>query len=327
MKRRSSIASSLALLFLLIILGFAWFNRNDIYDWFRLRSYQPNSHVVRLAKNDTMTPNAKRMFYINHPSIEDKASFNNNCPNDGGEQTIILGCYHGSQTGIYLYSVSDPKLNGVEEVTAAHETLHAVYDRLSPEDKNYVDNLLTNYYKNDLHDKRILATIATYQKTEPNDVVNEMHSIFGTEVDNLPTALENYYKQYFTNRHKVVGYARRYQKAFTDNQSQASKYYAQIKNIEKQLGGIKLQIDAQETALITESRQLDAERHNVDPNSFNAGVRQYNAKVGTYKALLNQYNSLIDQHNQLIAKYLALNTETNQLFKELDSRSASVAAQ
>jgi hypothetical protein len=328
MKKKGSIASSLVLLGLLTALALTWFNRNTIYDSFRLRNYQPNSKISQLADDATMTSYSKHMFYINHPVVEDKTGFNQDCPNDGGEQTIILGCYHGNQHGIYLYSVSDPKLNGVEQVTAAHETLHAIYDRLSPKDKAYVDNLLLNYYHNTLKDRRLLDTIASYQKTEPNDVVNEMHSVFGTEVVSLPPALEAYYAKYFSNRQKIAGYAQKYQQTFTNNQGLADKYFAQIKSIEQQLSSLKGQIDTQESSLATQGHQLNAQsRQSNDPQAYQTAVNQYNAQVESYRALISKYNGLIDQHNNLVAKYLAINTETNQLIKELDSRSSSLATQ
>jgi len=328
MAKKGQLTSLFFSLLLFVGLLTAWLNRYAIYDWWRLRGYQPSSQVAQLAVTDTMTTYARHMFYVNRPSVESKADFNQSCPNNGGEQTIVLGCYHASETGIFLYSVTDPKLNGVEQVTAAHETLHAIYERLSSKQRNYVDGLLEDYYQHDLKDKRLLATIASYKKTEPNDVVNEMHSVFGTEAANLPPALETYYRQYFTNRKQIATYAQKYQQTFTNNQSLASKYLAQIKTFEQQLTGLKSQIDAEESRLRTEDQKIESERHTTtDVNAFNAEVISYNAEVRTYRGLIQQYNNLIDEHNSLVSKYQAITVETNQLIQELDSRSASVSSQ
>ena len=35
----------------------------------------------------------------------------------------------------YIYNVNDERLNGLKEVTAAHEMLHAAYERLPESDK------------------------------------------------------------------------------------------------------------------------------------------------------------------------------------------------
>ncbi|HXR49437.1 MAG TPA: hypothetical protein VN778_00200, partial [Verrucomicrobiae bacterium] len=167
------VAALLILLVWLVVLGTAAANRNNIYDWWQLRGYRAPSTVAGLATQDTMTSYARKLFYVNHPAIEDKATFGNKCPNNGGEQTIVLGCYHSDEAGIFLLGVNDPRLAGVEEVTAAHEMLHAAYDRLGTADRNNVDALLMDYYNHDLHDQRLLNTIAAYKKSEPHDLVNE----------------------------------------------------------------------------------------------------------------------------------------------------------
>ncbi len=319
----------LSLIFLAAVLV-AWANHQSIYDWIRLRGYEPPIKVAQLASDDTMTSYARHMFYINHPQIEGQATFNQDCPDDGGEQTIVLGCYSGNQTGIFLYSINDPKLAGVEQVTAAHEMLHASYDRLSQKEKEHINQLLQEFYLHNLNDKRVKATIESYKKSEPNDVVNEMHSVFGTEVPKLTPELEAYYNKYFLNRSKVVAYAQKYQSTFTNNKALADKYAAQIKDIEQQLAIMKQQIDNSETALRNENLQLESDRASLNSsnvNSFNNRVDQYNAKVQTYRTLISNYNDLIETHNNLVIKYRAITVETNQLIQELDSRSAKVNAQ
>lgn len=328
MKTNRKFGSLISTTILFVGLLVVYLNRIAIYDWWRLRDYQPSQRIAQLVTADTMTDYAKHMFYINRPEILGKAEFNQKCPNDGAEQTIVLGCYHDKQTGIYLYSVTDPKLDGVEQVTAAHEVLHAAYERLSSKDRQYVNSLLQDYYQNELKDKRILQTIEAYKKSEPNDVVNEMHSIFGTEVSKLPAALEDYYSKYFQDRSKIVGFAQRYQQAFLNSQAKADSYLAQIKKIEQQLASMKRQIDSEEAKLQAESSQIEAERQTAtDADSFRRRVIAYNAEVQSYRNLITTYNSLIEQHNSLIDQYEALAVETNQLIKQLDSRSSSVSSQ
>ncbi|HSX53348.1 MAG TPA: hypothetical protein VLF90_03185 [Patescibacteria group bacterium] len=318
----------ITLLVLLALLVFVWLKHNAIYDWFQLRNYSAPAQVVQLATDTTMTSQTTHLFYVNHPAIESSSDFNASCPNNGGEQTIILGCYHNPQRGIFLFSVSDPQLNGVMQVTAAHETLHAIYDRLSTKERNYVDGLLQDYYQHDLHDQRLLDTIAAYKKSEPKDVVNEMHSVFGTEVSNLPPALETYYAQYFTNRAKIVSYSQQYQAAFSSRKAQADNLLQQIKALEQQLSTLKAQIDSQESDLRAKRQAIDSERGNItDVQAFNAQVDDYNSQVTLYQAKVATYNQLVNQHNQLRDQYQAIAVEETQLFKELDSQSSTVSSQ
>src|SRR5690349_20404233 len=106
--------------------------------------------------------------------------------------------------------------------------LHAAYDRLSAKDRTYVDGLMLDYYHHDLHDQQLLDTIASYQKSEPNDVTNEMHSVFGTEADNLPAPLEQYYKKFFDNRQKTVAYSTGYEQEFTSRKAAVAAYDQQL---------------------------------------------------------------------------------------------------
>jgi hypothetical protein len=312
------------------LLLFAWLQRNAIYDWFRLYGYSPPAEVVQLADDTTMTDDSRHLFYVNKPAILDKVEFNASCPNNGGEQSIVLGCYHTRQTGIFLYDVDDPKLHGVKQVTAAHEALHAIYERLSGKERARIEGLLTNFYQNGLNDERVKKIINTYKITEPNDVVNEMHSIFATEIAVLPEELETYYKKFFINRKQIVNYASKYQKTFIDNQAKLTQIKVQIDTTKKQLDSLRSQIDTMETNLVNESRSLERQRDGVDAASaaaFNAQVESHNRAVQTYRGLISQFNNLIVEYNNLVEQYQAIAVETNQLYQELNSRSPTVTAQ
>lgn len=293
--------------------------RQAIFDWYQLRNYQAPATVAALADATTMTAKSRHNFYVNHPQVQDKDAFNKSCPDNGGEQTIVLGCYLPPQRGIYVYDVDDPQLKGVQEVTAAHEMLHSAYDRLSSKDRATVDGLLKNYYEHDLHDERLLATMESYKQTEPNDLVNEMHSIFGTEVANLPPALEAYYKQYFTDRKAVVRFAEQYQQAFTSRQEQ-------ITNYDRQLQSLKKQIDEGQASLSSQSKALDSLRDSLnrllasgDTASYNAQVSGFNAQINRYNALVAQTKAKIAEYNELVAKRNDVATETRNLSQELNS--------
>ncbi len=328
MIKRRGLRNALTTGILLAALLFGWFNRLAIYDWFRLRNYKAPSDIVALADADTMTSFAKHILYVNHPLVENRADFNSNCPNNGGERTIILGCYHTHEMGIFVYQVGDTKLNGVEQVTLAHETLHAIYERLSPYDKSRVNAMLEDYFRNGLTNSRITNTIAAYKKFEPNSLDDEMHSIFGTEVGNLPPKLEEYYSKYFKNRSTVVAFSTKYQSIFNGRKAEAAALLAKIHFNEQQLASLRTQIDSMQQSLETQSQDLNNRRHtNQDISSFNSQVAAFNEQVSKYKDLVAEYNQLIAQHNDLVNQYNAINIETNQLLNELNSRSPAVTTQ
>ncbi len=320
----ASIGVFVMLVLWLGLLGWAVFNRQNIFDWWQLQHYQAPVAVSELAVQDTLTDYAHKVFYVNHPSIDDKTTFASKCPNNGGEQTIVLGCYHGDQAGIFLLSVSDPRLNGVEQVTAAHEMLHAAYDRLSGSNRKQVDAWLMDYYQHSLHDKRILDTIAAYKKSEPNDWVNEMHSVFGTEIAGLPQNLETYYQRYFTDRSQVTKFAANYQAEFTSRQAAVARDDAQLARLKAQITALEADLKGRQAQINSEQDRLVELRNSNNIRAYNAGVPAYNQSVDAYNVEVNELQTLIDQYNQLVTSRNATALEQNQLVKELTTKVAPI---
>jgi hypothetical protein len=301
----------------IVFLGWAVLNHQKVYDWWHLRGYTPPTAIKNLAAQDTMNDYAKRIFYVNEPIIEAKSAFSEKCPADGGEKTIVLGCYHSDQAGIFILNVDDPRLDGVEEVTAAHEMLHAAYDRLSKSERGHVDAMLQDFYDNGLTDERIKSTINSYKTTEPDDLVNEMHSIFGTEVANLPAPLEAYYKKYFTDRQQIAAFAAKYQSEFTSRKAQVAQYDAQLAGMKTQINNLEADLNAKQAQIDAEQSRLNSLRSSGDIDGYNAGVPGYNYLIDQYNAEVAQVKDLINQYNSLVETRNAVALEEGQLVKEL----------
>ncbi|MCW1907828.1 MAG: hypothetical protein KIH63_000620 [Candidatus Saccharibacteria bacterium] len=307
--------ATITALLLLAVTGWAWLNRLAIYDWFRLRDYTPPAVIVQLATDTTMKDSARNLFYVQHPSIEGKTTFNEHCPR--GEQTIVLGCYV-SKVGIYIYDVTDARLEGIEQVTAAHELLHAAYERLSKANKDKIGASLKATYQT-LGNARITETIEQYQVAGA-DITNELHSILATEVRNLPPELETYYQRYFTDRSAIVGFSEQYEQAFVALKNQVEAY-------DQELEALKAQIDANEQNLTAQGAAIEADRARLDSllaanqvGAYNAAIPAFNAKVRAYNALVNQTKDLINQYNAKLEARNALALEEQALFKAIDSR-------
>ena len=300
----------------LLIVLVGWTQRFEINDWWRLRGYDPPARIVQLADQTAMTDLGRKLFYVNHPELNDKQTFNDNCTIS--EQSIVLGCYVNSQ-GIYLYDVTDERLLGVHQVTAAHEMLHAAYDRLGMDEKTRVDKLTQEVFEQ-LNDARLNATIQAYRDRDPSVIPNELHSILATEVETLPTELEDYYKQYFTDRQTVVRYSRQYEAAFQERKDKIAAFDAQ-------LAAIRQEIETNEAELTSLSAQISADRAELDAllaardyQRYNSRVPGFNQKVRNYNATVNEIRAAIDTHNQLVIDRNAVALEENELVEAIDSR-------
>lgn len=308
-------------LFLVLLItagGLIWWNKDYLRDSLALRGYTPSADVAAMAENTALTEYAERLFYVNKPQLEDKIAFNEAC-RDLGEEAAVLGCYKGDRRGIHIYDVTDPRLQGIEEVTAAHEMLHQAYDRLDSKTKQRINSLLQDYYKNGLTDESVKNKLAIYEKDDTSDMANEMHSIFGTEVGNLSTELEEYYKQYFTDRTKVLGYRQM-------SQAEFDKYRNQIAEYDRRLDELKPIIDQMEQDVKAEVAQLKATKAELEADlaagrvqEYNAGVAPYNSLVAKYNKDLTALNKKIEEYNQLVTERNAASVQVSELNRALDS--------
>lgn len=317
MRPTHSRVRGLVFIALLAIPLLAYWQRQNIYDIVRLRGYTAPAAVSRLADETTMTDSTRRLFYVYHPQIQsDKAAFNTHCRDN--EQTIVLGCYINGD-GIYLLDVTDDRLHGVEQVTAAHELLHAAYARLSNKERARVDNLVATAFSQ-VQDDRIKQTVELYRKQNPASVPNELHSILGTEVRNLPGDLEAHYAKYFKNRLAIVSYSEQYEQVFTDRRNAVLQYDAQLASLKPQIESLEKTLDTQTAQLDQQRSQLDTYKQQKDFDAYNAGVPGYNALVKSYNANIDQLKKLINSYNDIVAKRNAIASEEQSLVQALDSR-------
>ncbi len=302
------------------VLAVVYGQQQAIRDWFKLRGYSPPAAISQLGTQDTMTPQALHLWYVNKPEISSGTAFTAHCP-VGGEKTVVLGCYVGVDQGIFIYDVRDTRLNGVEQVTAAHEMLHAAYQRLSKAERSKIDAQLADYYEHGLTDQRIKDIIAAYKISEPQDVVNEMHSVFGTEIAQLPSGLETYYRQYFTNRSVVTTLTATYQAEFTSRTDQVTAYDSQLKGLKTQIDSYTEQLKNRRQSLDAQSQRMESERVSGQVASYNSDVASYNSNVASYNALLAQTKSLINQYNTIVNSRNTVALEEQQLAQELSASS------
>lgn len=303
---------------LIVVIGvgvYALANFQAISDYLRLRGYDPSQEVVELADDTTMQDDTRRIFYVNHPKLSDKSEFNTECRTT--EKSIILGCYVAGR-GIFLLDVDEPKLEGVVEVTAAHEVLHAHYERLSDSEREKVDKMTAAAFKN-ISNQRIKDTVANYREKDPSIVPNELHSILATEVRDLSPELEEYYKQYFKDRIKIVEFSEQYEGAFLELERQAESIEARMNALRTQIDANRSQIDALSAELDQEKARLDSLLANNQIEEYNNSVTGFNRRVASYNSLINQTRQLINQHNDLVAEQHSLILQQQELNEAIDS--------
>jgi predicted nucleic acid-binding Zn-ribbon protein len=179
--------------------------------------------------------------------------------------------------------------------------------------------LLQGYADNQLQNERIIAALQGYRKSEPGQELNEMHSMFGTEIVQLPAELESYYSQYFLNRQKVVAAANAYQAAFTSRQTSIKQYDAQLEELNNRIKSDTQQLNDMADTIDRDRRQLDAYRDSGNIEAYNNGVEPFNVRVNTYNLLLESARSRINQYNALVKERNDIAAQTIELQQAIDS--------
>lgn len=318
-SQRSGIVVRLFMSVLLLAGAFYVFvNRQQLLDEFTVRQFHPSTAIASITNQASLSQRGTYLFYASQPELLERNDFNNACRSVASEQTAVLGCY--ARNRIYLFDINNEKLAGIKEVTAAHEMLHAAYQRLSTQEKAHVDALIEQQSLG--ADKaRIDELMAEYDKTEPGERLNELHSILGTEVRSLSPELEAYYKQYFVDRSRVVGLAEKYQAVFADlknrQESLASEINALADTIDQRSAAYKRNLQVLDS---------DIESFNNRASSGSMTRQEYDreraALESRQSSLRNEYNAIQD----LIAEYdskrnelAAINSESNALNRSINS--------
>lgn len=322
--RRSSLAGWIISAVLIAASYGLWTERQFVVDAIQYSRYQPSEAVEQLASTAGLTDDARFTFYASQPAVQSSEVFNNNCERREADSPI-LGCYSAKR--IYIFDVTDQRLEGIKAVTAAHELLHAEYDRLPESEKKRLDTLLTaEYEKTD--DSSLQDRMDYYAKTEPGQSLNELHSIVGTEFKEISPELERHYSRYFTNRQALVSLQEQVNQQFRTLSEEADQLVTQIeklafsinqdtKEYNDEISSLNDAVDefnrtASRTGGFTTQDEFEAARARlVARNDQLATLRQQiQADVATYKTLLTQLD--------------AINAESAALNQGLDSISSDV---
>ncbi|WP_309739290.1 MULTISPECIES: hypothetical protein [unclassified Chamaesiphon] len=294
----------------------------EIGDWSKLLTYEPPPEIAKLATSATMTDAARRLFYLNQPTIETTKSSLNLCK--GSEHTIVLGCYVTSK-GIFLQAVTDPRLQGVMEVTAAHEMLHAAYQRMSMFEQTKISKQLRVVLKT-LTNARIIKLVATYESQDPRSVDSELHSILGTEVRNLSPELETHYRHYFTDRSSIVALSERYEGIFTTLKNKAKTLSQQLLTQNQALEQLADRVKQEGNMVESDRSSLQSEIAANPSSDYSARISAFNDRVRNYNQIVIQLKEQTASYNQLVTERNSINQEEKSLFESLENKSARQVA-
>lgn len=294
-------------------------NFQFVQDSIKYYQFKPDSNIASLTETAGMSERGKFLFYASHPSLSDAASFNQQC-GDPDASTAILGCYNGSR--IYIYDITDPRLEGVRPTTAAHEMLHAAYQRLDDKERQRINRLLETEYDRLKNDEELASRMSFYEQTQPGERDNELHSIIGTEIGKIDTELEAYYSRYFSNRAKVVAEHESYRVVFDQLKTRASELNERIDQMKEKIDQLKATYETRVSSVEANIARFNAKATSggfEDQASFTKERQALLAETAELDGLRAEINTTINEYNALITELNSIVIETNALNRSLDS--------
>lgn len=276
----------------LVIGGFIFMATADLRrtDEDILKNYQPKPEIAEIAKENTLTEKGKATFYRAEPELVETEAFIKDCRTQA-RGVEALACEAPKPGGgpfggrkIILLKIDDPRFLDHKFAASAHEMLHIAYSRLSSEKKKQINVLLDQELSKRQDDFHLLTVVDLLKKRKGN-VQDELHSKFGVEYSDLSGELEEYYKQYFIDRRKVVNLFKK--GGFNSRIQRMDEISYEIKTLTPQLTSIQAQLTAFQNA--------------GDATSFNN--------------LLGQYNNLVSQYNAKAAQSQRIYSEIQQFYQ------------
>jgi hypothetical protein len=319
--------ASLVILLVAATLGLVglW-QRQAVADNILALQYQPSSAIVQIRDNIDLTEYGTLLFNASQPKLQVAGEFNNSCQQHKETNNPILGCYIGQR--VYIYDVKHEKLQGIEETTAAHEILHAAYERMGESEKAEINAEI----------KEVLSTITTpdlekrleyYRKTEPGEEYNELHAILGTEFPELGSALEQHYSKYFRSRKTIVNYYSGYNSVF---ESVTTRLEAQLDTINDLTSQTNAQIAQYNQKQKTLNDDIDAFNaraqsggysstadYQADRNELEARRISLQVERSNIEANIRRIKDLTSERNKLVKEYNALSQSINSSLEPITS--------
>lgn len=237
-----------------------------------------------------MTGEARTLFLNARPRIEGAVDLRGNCSNKSGVHTLgcflaVQECHTGGlssgcsvKTQIHLLQIDRPDAHDLIYVSAAHEMLHAAYERLPPDDRLQIDRQLEAALPQ-LDQCRVENNLGAYADRVGADKMSELHSVLATEFATLPPGLQSHFDRYFANRQLVV-----------------AAHDRTLGNREQEICGLQTRLDQLEGQITALRRQLQQLR-SAD------SVQAYNALVSRINALARGQNRVVDIHNRRVREY------------------------
>lgn len=327
-SRAKRIVGVLLLFAAVALLVFSVTHRQEIRDHFSAWGFEPSPRVEQVLSELELTDAGERIFLATRPTVDGSGHFNEQCAGvDHSEQGHVLGCYKADR--IHLFDVADERIQGIVEVTAAHELLHAAYGRLGEGDRNALGEKLRKEFEYlAADDPELRERMSVYEHLSDAGFANELHSVLGTEVRGLPDWLEEHYAQWFRDRRALVERFDAYHAVFVELQQQADALQSEMSALRDDVERRKAEYD-RAVADFNDAAADFSERNKRSefagkPDEFDRIRNGLEARRAELEQTLDSLQADIDRYNGLRDQLATLSEISSELDQQLNSDLAPV---
>ncbi|MEN9621497.1 MAG: hypothetical protein RL499_1690 [Actinomycetota bacterium] len=301
--------------------GWAVTNPRAVTDAVTVWKYDPTPAIAGYASLSGMSERGRFLFYASTPSIVEGDAFDALCSRDQPD-IGVLGCYTLADGRIYLYDITNVELQAFEVVVAAHEMLHAAWDRLSAAEQSTLAVLLEEAFATVDPDDELIERIASYEDADPTSRIPELYAIIGTELETLPDALEQHYAEYFDDRAAVVTQWLEVKSIFLALEAELERLNAELEQLSTEITAEQAAATQAATVLEADIAAFNARASRpggyTNQSAFERDRQALIARQDALTASIDATNAKVETYNALVEEFNALNEEAAALDKDLN---------
>lgn len=274
-------------------------NFSVISDFIVGMHYQPSAAMEQIRSELELTGRGKSIFNASQPELMERVNFNEKC-REVENEAAILGCYTDGK--IYVYDISSDELKGISELATAHELLHAVYARMSQDERVRLVESLTRVF--DTNQEVLGEEINNYPVEQKQE---ELYVRAGTEIKNLPDDLEKHYAEIFANQDKIVDFYESYISVFRGIEQRLEALLQEIKNLQNEITLKTASYEAGVGSLNVKIEEFNncAKTMNCfsSTTEFNSQRSELICEQQNLKTIYDEISSLVSKYNELVKEY------------------------
>ena len=162
----------------------------------------------------------------------------------------------------------------------------------------------------------------SYDRTEPGERINELHSLIGTEQLEISKELEEHYAKFFKNRREIAQIYQSYNKNFKDLKNRAEALTAELEKMKPEIeqSTKKYSEDSKELEEDIAEFNNDAKTGKYETQAeFNADRAKLLRRIRNLETSRLKINDLVNSYNSKINELNEVSVQQNELYKSINS--------